>query len=135
MRLSHSPDEYDLGFHVARLMKKLGVVKASPSGGLRAEASESLYVEDGADVELRRGKRVLARGVVGPLPPTEASITLRPGDAPILTADPRPARPPPRDAQGLPGAGAPSSVSRRTLPRLPPKSCAGVISCRSPEVR
>ena len=33
LRLSHSADEYDFGFHVARLMKKLGLVKASHSGG------------------------------------------------------------------------------------------------------
>ena len=32
---------------------------------------------------------------------------------------------PPREAHGFPGAGWPSLVSRRTLPRLPPRSCAG----------
>jgi len=33
LRLSHSADEYDFGFHVARLMKSLGLVKASNTGG------------------------------------------------------------------------------------------------------
>jgi len=33
LRLSHSADEYDFGFQVARLMKSLGLVKASNTGG------------------------------------------------------------------------------------------------------
>jgi len=33
LRLSHSADEYDLGFQAARLMKSLGLVKASNTGG------------------------------------------------------------------------------------------------------
>jgi sn-1 stearoyl-lipid 9-desaturase len=33
LRLSHSADEYDFGFQVARLMKRLGLVKASHTGG------------------------------------------------------------------------------------------------------
>jgi sn-1 stearoyl-lipid 9-desaturase len=33
LRLSHSPEEYDFGFHVLRLMKRLGLVKASHTGG------------------------------------------------------------------------------------------------------
>jgi sn-1 stearoyl-lipid 9-desaturase len=33
LRLSHSADEYDFGFQVARLMKSLGLVKASHTGG------------------------------------------------------------------------------------------------------
>ena len=33
LRLSHSPDEYDFGFQAARLMKRLGLVKASHAGG------------------------------------------------------------------------------------------------------
>ena len=33
LRLSHSAEEYDFGFQAARLMKKLGLVKASHAGG------------------------------------------------------------------------------------------------------
>jgi fatty-acid desaturase len=33
LRLSHSPDEYDFGFQAARLMKRLGLVKASHAAG------------------------------------------------------------------------------------------------------
>jgi fatty-acid desaturase len=33
LRLSHSPEEYDFGFQVLRLMKKIGLVKASHTGG------------------------------------------------------------------------------------------------------
>jgi len=33
LRLSHSAEEYDFGFRVARLMKSLGLVKASNTGG------------------------------------------------------------------------------------------------------
>jgi stearoyl-CoA desaturase (delta-9 desaturase) len=33
MRLSHSPSEYDFGFHVLRLMKRLNLVRPSNSGG------------------------------------------------------------------------------------------------------
>jgi hypothetical protein len=38
-------------------------------------------------------------------------------------------------AIGFPGAGLPSSVSRRILPTSVFGSCAGVIRCRSPTVR
>ena len=33
LRLSHSAEEYDFGFRIARLMKSLGLVKASNTGG------------------------------------------------------------------------------------------------------
>jgi fatty-acid desaturase len=33
LRLSHSVEEYDFGFRMARLMKSLGLVKASNTGG------------------------------------------------------------------------------------------------------
>ena len=33
LRLSHSSEEYDFGFQALRLMKRLGLVKASNTGG------------------------------------------------------------------------------------------------------
>jgi pyruvate kinase len=80
-----------------------------------AECAVSVYLEDGAACRLRRNRRAIAQGQVGPLPEVVLPIRLRPGDSLLLTTEKR--------------RGGPARIGRNGRVLAPAR-----IPCTLPEV-
>ena len=61
-------------------------VRGAAAGGARAECALSLYLTAGLPLAWRRGRRVLGRGRLGPLPRQPRTIQLQSGDAFLVNA-------------------------------------------------
>ncbi len=76
--------------HIKRCLPVVAMV----DGSCWADSSKTVYLPAGAPLALRRGKRNIARGHLGTLPPVIKPLTLQVGDGLLLTTEALPGRGP-----------------------------------------
>ncbi len=81
-------------------IKRYLPVVAGVDGSCWAESEKTVYMPAGTPLELRRGKRRLARGHLGALPPIKQPLTLHAGDGLLLTTEALPGRGPVYSSHG-----------------------------------
>jgi pyruvate kinase len=89
-----------LRFVDARGARRVLEVTETNPGGCWATCQRTAYLETGTQLEVQGRHRADRRARVGPLPPIERPIVLRPGDTLLLTRDAAPGRPAVLDGAG-----------------------------------
>jgi pyruvate kinase len=105
----------ELRFLDARGARRRLEVTAVAGGGRWAAGQKTAYVEPGTRLEVRGRRGPGARATVGPLPPLERPIVLRPGDPLLVTREQAPGRPAVLDDAGR--VTAPARIAC-TLPEV-----------------